>query len=119
MGVLRLVLLTVGAWAVHVVFVQAYIGLFSSTKQLGFRVMHVIEIMLTMTAMVVIYSMLGPRLPAAAIVATILLTLIAIDAIFFFLSGPELRKKFDAWHFLAAYTAICLVAILTDKALRP
>jgi hypothetical protein len=104
--------LTIVAWTIHAFLARSYSKLFSSTKNPGFRTLHVTEIsFMVFLAMLVYFELADERLSLVGALATVLGTLVLVDGLLVLVS-KSLRSKFDIWHFAAAYIAISVVVVV-------
>jgi hypothetical protein len=108
MNILTLIIYTLLAWLVHVGLYSVYSRWFSSTKSVLFRLAHSLEVGITVAVMLSFYSQ---NISMPTILATILGTLLVVDGVLY-ASIKNIRQKFDALHFIAAYTVVALTVII-------
>lgn len=110
MEILALSGCTALAWLFHLALASAYMRLFTSAKTAAFRITHSIEISILISVLLIVCNF---HLSVFTTLATVLGTLAILDLILFN-SSKSLRKKFDALHFVIAYSVITLVVILSN-----
>ncbi|MDQ3123934.1 MAG: hypothetical protein M3Q14_04610 [bacterium] len=114
-NVTKLILLTLIGWGIHAVLSMIYSSAFSSTKLLGFRILHALEISIMITLMMLAYfRIVNEPVTVLKALAIVLGTLIVVDMLVLIIS-PSLREKFDVIHFITAYACISAVIVLTYK----
>jgi hypothetical protein len=102
---------TFWAWLIHSIVAWFYSKKFESTKHKNFRITHALEIFITVSVMVLIYSKVADSVASVPeAILTVLGTLIVLDLASLILFD-KLREKFDIRHFLMAYGAVVLAVV--------
>lgn len=108
-------LYTLVMWGLHATLLSVYQRYIPHTKTLPFRFVHVFEIALLTSVVFWLYFSHQKGLSLVAVIGTCLATLALLDYFAFRLLA-SLRGQFDAWHFVAAYTAVVIGMLIARYA---
>lgn len=114
MSIWQIILTTLGAWLIHALLVTGYIRFFSSTSHIFFRAVHTAEIFIVMFG-VFLFLLRTSNATNIFLLITVSLTTLLIIDLGVFGAVTDLQKRFDVFHFIAAFSAVTIAILLANK----